>query len=369
MTETKTFDADLRSLLERPGPFISLYLNAEAATEEGAEEIQLRWRGLRDRAIGLGADEGVLKLLDDLVPGVQRKANGLVAFIEGSSLAFRRLLSAPVEDGIFVGTLPHLIPLLDWQQDHPRYAVVLCDREGGEIHIVSGGHQVEDTETIEGDDSPIQKVSPGGWSQRRFQQRAENTWEANAKLVAEELGKIVSAEDVDLVVVSGDVRAIQFLKENVGQEVASLLVELEGTPEVGIESIGDELDRIVDAQVAAATERLLQKFQEERGQADLAVEGTTKTLDALRKAQVDVLLIAPGRLSGGAWFSSGNVTQASPSRSELTDIGLEDVTEGDLADVLVRSAFGTGARVAIVPQELSDEQAPKEGVGGLLRYA
>ena len=368
MTDTKTFNADLRSLLERPGPFISLYLNTEGATGEGAEEIQLRWRGLRDRAIEHGADEGVLKLLDDLVPGVQRRANGLAAFIEGNSLAFRRLLSAPVEDGIFVGTLPHLVPLLDWQQDHPRYAVVLCDREGGEIHIVSG-QQIEDTETIEGDQAPIQKVKPGGWSQRRFQQRAENSWEANAKHVADELGKIVSAEDIDFVVISGDVRAIQFLKENVDQVVASLLVELEGTPEVGIESIEEELGKVVDTQVAAATERLLQKFQEERGQADLAVEGVTQTLDALRRAQVDVLLIAPGRLSGGAWFSSEDLTQASPSRNGLTDIGIENVAEGDVADVLVRSAFGTGARVAIVPQELPDEQAPKEGVGGLLRYA
>lgn len=368
MTETKTFNADLRSLLERPGPFISLYMNTDGATEEGAEEIQLRWRGHRDRAIELGADEGALKLMDDLIPGIQKKANGLVAFIEGSSLAFRRLLSSPVEDGIFVGPVPHLVPLLAWQQDNPRYAVVLCDREGGEIHVVSG-QEIEDVETIEGDDIPIRKVAPGGWSQRRFQQRAENLWEKNAKLVADELATVVSSEDLDFVAVSGDVRAIQFLKDNIGQEVASLLVDIEGTPEVGIESIETELEKAVAAHVARSTEALLQRFQEERGQHDLAVDGAGSTFDALRQAQVDVLLVSPRRISGRAFFSQADLTQAAPSRNGLTDIGIGDATEADTVDVLIRAALGTGARVAIVPEELPDDQAPREGVGALLRYA
>ena len=31
---------------------------------------------------------------------------------------------------------------------------------------------------------PITKIAAGGWSQRRYQQRAENTWEDNARDVA-----------------------------------------------------------------------------------------------------------------------------------------------------------------------------------------
>ena len=35
---------------------------------------------------------------------------------------------------------------------------------------------------MQGDDDPIHKAKAGGWSQKRYQQRAENTWKANAAL-------------------------------------------------------------------------------------------------------------------------------------------------------------------------------------------
>jgi hypothetical protein len=364
---TQTLSADLRSLLEREGPFISLYLDTQAASEDGPEQINLRWRALREQALENGADENSLKLLDDLIPNVQQKGDGLVAFVEGSSLILRRYLSRSIPDRISVGSLPDLTPLLAWQQDNPRYAVVTADREGGDIHVVTGD-TVEESQTVEGTDDEIRKVAPGGWSQRRFQQRAEDSWDQNAKQVAQELDKIIQTEDIDFVVISGDVRAIQFLKDNVGQRAGELIVELEKNKEVGIEDLQDELQTVVAAHVAQNTEQTLAKFQEERGQQDLAVEGIDATFDALRQAQVNVLLIAPDRIGGTAWFSPADLTQASSSKNALTNYGITDAVDGPLDAVLVRAAFGTGARVWVLP-DLSDEHGPAQGVGGLLRYA
>ena len=50
---TQTFDDDLRSLLEQPGPFVSVYLNTEGASEDAPEELALRWRNMREEALGL----------------------------------------------------------------------------------------------------------------------------------------------------------------------------------------------------------------------------------------------------------------------------------------------------------------------------
>ncbi|MGH2807570.1 MAG: Vms1/Ankzf1 family peptidyl-tRNA hydrolase [Actinomycetota bacterium] len=364
---TQTFNAELRSLLELEGPFISLYLDIEAATEDGPEQLSLRWRSLRAQAIEKGADEASLKLLDDLIPSSQQKGDGLVAFVEGSSLAFRRYLSRRVDDRVSVGALPDLVPLLEWQQDSPRYAVVTADREGADIHVISGD-KIEDSQTIEGDDDEIKKVAPGGWSQRRFQRRAEDSWDHNAKQVAHELDKIIQTEAIAFVVIAGDVRAIQFLKENVSERAADLIIELEHNKEVGVEDLTDELEKIVAAYVATVTETTLQRFQEERGQEDLAVEGIDATLDALGRAQVNILLITRSRVGGTAWFSPSDLTQASSSKNALTTIGVTDVVDGALDAVLVRAALGTGARVYVLP-DLSDEVGPAEGVGGLLRYA
>lgn len=351
--------------MERPGPFVSLYLNTEAASEAGAAEVELRWRALRDQASHEGAEEDSLEALDGVVSGAHTRGQGLAAFTSGATLELRRHLGAPIDDHAAVGSLPHLVPLLDWEQDHPRFAVVLADRAGAEIHVV-GGDRSDQAVSVDGEDDPIRKVQPGGWSQRRYQTRAENTWEANAKRVADELATIVHSERIDFVIVAGDVRAVQFLSEHLVPEVESIAFEIDTEPD-SLDEIKEELETAAAAYTAQTTRALLEKFQEERGQQDLAVEGAAATFEALRMAQVDTLLVSLGASESSAWFAGSDLTQAAPSKSSLTDIGLEDVHEGSLVDVLVRCALGTGARIRILPA-LSEDQLPSEGVGGILRY-
>lgn len=357
----------LRSLVERPGPgpVISLYLATEVSSETGAEELELRWRALREQASAEGADEAGLETLDGVVAGSHTSGEGLVAFVAADELAFRRHLGAPIGDRVAVGALPQLVPLLDWEQDHPRFAVVLSDRTGAEIHVV-GGDRGDEALSVEGDEDPIRKVQPGGWSQRRYQNRAENTWEANAMMVADELATIAHSERIDFVMIAGDVRAVQFLSEHLVPEVESIAFEIDTEPR-SLEEIQGELEAAAAAYTAQTTRVLLEKFQEERGQQDLAVEGAEATLEALRMAQVDTLLVSTGIEDGSAWFAPSDLTQAALSKSTLTDIGLDDVHEARLVDVLIRSALGTGARVRVLPV-LPKDQVPNQGIGAILRY-
>ena len=354
----------LRPLVERPGPFVSLYLNTEAASATGPEELDLRWRALRDRASESGAGDDALGVLDGIVSGSHTRGEGLVAFVAGDELAFRRHLDAPVADNVRVGALPHLVPLLDWEQDHPRYAVVLSDRVGADIHLV-GGERDDETVSVEGDED-ASKVNPRAQSERRYQNRVENTWEANAKQVADQLATIARREVLDFVIVAGDVRAVQFLQENLVQEVDAIAVELQSEPG-SIDDIKEELETSAAAYTARTTKELVEKFQEERGQQDLAVEGLEPTIGALRMAQVDTLLLSLDSMDGSAWFSPSDLTQAALKKSTLVDIGLDDVQEARLIDVLVRAALGTGAKIRILPS-LPQDQLPAEGVGGILRY-
>ncbi len=364
---TQTYNNDLRTLFEERGAFVSLYLNTEGAREDADEELALRWRGMREEALREGASEKALARLDDLVDGAQRKGDGLVAFTAGDELFFRRFLSRRIADSVTVADCPRVLRLLEWQQDNPRYLVVLSDREGAEIQIVSG-HLIEDTTEVKGEsDAPIRKVQPGGWSQRRFQNRAEDTWEQNAKSVVAELEKIVRTEEIEFVVLAGDVRAIQFLKEHAPKEIESAAFELTTEPHE-LADIRDDLDKVAAAWVGQSIEQLLEKFQEERGQNDLAVEGKEATFEALRQAQVDRLLISPGRVDDKAFFSESDLIQASLDRKVLAELGITDIKDADAADVLVRATFGTGARVVVIP-EVSEKHGPREGIGALLRYS
>ena len=57
-----------------------------------------------------------------------------------------------------------------------------------------------------GEQHPIHRTGRDEWSERHFQNRVENTWEANAKDVAAAVTTLVRQQNARLVVVAGDVR-------------------------------------------------------------------------------------------------------------------------------------------------------------------
>jgi hypothetical protein len=65
---------------------------------------------------------------------------------------------------------------------------------------------------VEGEELHATRSAPGDWSQRRFQQRTGNRWQRNAGAVAEALTKLVDQVHPRLVVMTGEVRAVQFLR-------------------------------------------------------------------------------------------------------------------------------------------------------------
>jgi peptide subunit release factor 1 (eRF1) len=358
---------DLQSLGESSGPFVSLCLNTEAERELGPQELQTRWRGLRDQLADDSVPDKALSLLDDVVDGSHLKGDGLVAITSGEELAFRRFLSSPLPDSIRSGALPHLLPLLDHGQEHPSYAVVLIDRTGAEIHVI---HEMGDDETfeIEGEDDELRKVGPGGWSQRRFQNRAEDSWERNAEQVATELDRIVRSEGLDLVLTMGDVRAKAFLKDNAGQELAAVLHEVDTAPPTSdrLEEVRGEIEAAVAELTANRIEGTLERFAEERGQNDLVADGMEATFAALRMSQVDTLLISR-EIEGQAWFHRGDPMQGAIDKTVLDELGLDDIQDAAAEDVLVTFALATGASVSVIP-DLGPESGPREGVGALLRF-
>jgi hypothetical protein len=168
-------------------------------------------------------------------------------------------------------------------------------------------------------------------------------------------------------VVAGDVRAIGFLQEQLGHDQETIAVEIDSRPTVSLDDIVDDLDGVVAAYSGQTTEDLLATFREERGQGDLAADGVEPTLAALRKAQVDTLLLAREVSGGDVWFSASNRAQVARDRTTLTDLGHDDATAGPLSDVLVCAALASGAQVRALP-DLSAEHGPSEGVGALLRF-
>lgn len=366
---------DIAAAFDGPGPFMTVYLGTEAAVEQAAQRSKLRWKSLRRQLEKAGAPAEALAAIDPLVPDAHHQGRTLAVVADTTGL---RLVGhepePPARDAGWVAPLPRVGPFIEWAQSAVPHLVVLADRAGadivvftrradstgaGEAPVVSVG---EDT----GDDPVLRKNNPGGWSQRRYQTRAENLWEQHARQAADRVAALSDETGARLIVVAGDVRALQLLREHLPERTAKLLREVDGSraPGSGLDEIADDVVKLAANVVAEDTVELLRRFKEERGQNDLAVEGARNTIEALAAARVDTLLIHDDPDDDRtAWFGPepGMVAQ---TKKALTELGVPKPQKARLVDVAIRAAFTTGAAVRIVPSVGS----VKQGIGAILRF-
>jgi hypothetical protein len=357
---------DLAEVARSAGPFLSVYLNTERDVEKASQRSQTRWRTVRSDLEDQGASRALLDEIDLIVPDAHLEGDCLAVI--GGSEQILHVEHGPAVSPNDEGTwdrLPRLLPIARWRQSDPPYAVVLTDRSGADLFGFHRGSPDLQTE-VEGEHDELRKVGPGGWSQRRFQQRAEDSWEQNAEKVAGAVERLVVQVKPVFVAVAGDVRAVQLLRESLPNEVGELIHVIEGErPWDGKgDPIPDEARELVETHVREATEGLLARFEEERGQKDKACEGVAATARALARAQVAALLVADQTEDRTLWFGPDPPSLAATDQ-ELKELGVDSPEEGPARDVLVRAALGTGAGVRV----LDDPEVIDQGVGALLRWS
>jgi hypothetical protein len=358
---------DLARLVEGAGPFLSLYLNTERAVENAGSLAQQRWKTVRRDLEGRGVSAALLDGIQRLVPEAHLDGECL-ALIGGAEqiLHVEHGPAVSTRDDAMWGPIPHVLPIVRWRQSEPPYVVVLIDRTGADLFGIRRGSPELHAE-VEGEHDELRKVGPGGWSQRRYQQRAEDSWEQNAEQVAAAVERLVVQVQPAFVAVAGDVRAVGLLRESLSKQVDELVHVVEGErPWEGKgDPIPDEVEELVARHVRETSERLLARFDEERGQHDKAVEGVDATARALAKAQVAVLLIADeGEDERTLWIGPEPSLLAS-SDQNLKDLGVDSPEEGPVREILVRAALGTGAGIRVVDGGTELD----EGVGALLRWS
>jgi release factor family 2 len=357
---------DLSELVHRGGPFVSLYLNTEREVENAARRSNTRWRSARADLEAQGAPEAALARIDPLVPDAHLEADCLAVIADAEQILH-------VEHGPQVGTneraswapVPRLLPILSWRQSEIPFVVVLTDRTGADIFGLRRGSPELHAE-VEGEHDVIRKVQAGGWSHRRYQQRAEDSWHENAEQVAGRVTRLTDRIKPAFIVVAGDVRAVHLLRESLPERVDGLVHVVEGERPWGKgDPIPEEAYALLEQHVREAADGLLARFAEERGQHDKAVEGVEATARALARAQVAVLLITQEPEDDRSlWFGPGPAL-LSPTEGDLKELGVDSPEQGPARDVLVRAALGTGAGIRV----LEEVEAPEEGVGALLRWS
>ena len=357
---------DLAELLQASGPFATVYLTTESEIDNAAHRSEQHWKVLRAELADAGVADEVLGAIDPLVGDAHLYGQCLgVVANAGGVLHVEHSPEPPPRDRASWASLPALVPMLAWRQSFPTHLAVRADRTGADLSVHR--HERPDVNREAGGAThPLARSAPGGWSQPRYQNRAENTWENNADDVAAEIVSLVDRFDPRIVVVAGDVRALELLSDALPPSVTERLEVVRGgrADDGSDEGFAAAVRGRLAGAVATDTMRLLDKFREEQGQDDRAADGAAATLAALAQGQVEVLLVHEDPDDERRAFFGPEPTQVGLRADELA-LGVDEPQEGRLVDVAVRAALGTGAGVRVVP----DGDTPTDGIGAILRWS
>jgi pimeloyl-ACP methyl ester carboxylesterase len=278
---------DLQPLIDAEGPFLTVLLPAPSHHADAAEQFNVRCRNaLKDVSGDWPADD--LEVFEKELAALPHNAGASVIVVHAAGGPTHvEFVDDPVEPRLYEGPLPRLAPLIESRQRTIAHVVVEADRAGASLNAFDGG-RVLDSEIVEGETHHIHRGHPGGWSQRRFQQRAENTWDENADDIAESANELARRVDARLVAVAGPARARSMVVESLDELVSNHEYSIESIEQGDLDGIADAVTRLTADVAASDAVAAIQRAKESTATAD---DFDGDVLAALEAGRVDTLLV------------------------------------------------------------------------------
>jgi peptide subunit release factor 1 (eRF1) len=363
----------LAALEPSPFPVISLYLSLTPNQNGRENHDQFVRKVLAERGKALPADsperesfekdaERIRQYLDN---EKQQSWQGLAIFASSGAELFEAIpLETPFDDHwMFVGSTPHLYPLAKLVDTYPRYVALSLDTNKARIQVFSLA-AAERAEQVVSDKT--RRNSKGGWSQARYQRRADNVHMNHMKEVVDTLDKIVREEKIDQIVIAGDDQAVVKLREQLPQELADKIVDVvklqrNAQDASFLETTFDAI-RMKDAETDAEK---VQELLDEWRSGGLGVAGPEATLTAFQMGQVDELIITGSveTLKPVQKLPDDAATQMQAATSAPEGVDDERLK---LSAELIKRAQQTAARVRFIEDASLLQEVG--GVGALLRF-
>lgn len=325
MSNDKTADR-LRSILHKPGPYLTAYLNVIETSPADA------WFGLRPEVESRNVDAPLIEAVD---AGVRLPTEddiggwGIVVASDGSTEVFTSP-DAPRRSIVNMSPVPYLAPALEWDQ-----------RDVGHVVVVANVDAIEVIPFVSGERSDVRTI----WT--------------DAESAIRSIDELVAENDVRLVVCAGDDATARTIARSLrGQLPPSLVIRVLPDDETGsLDDFADAVVRHASTVQAVDTVETLQQFRFERSHGSVA-EGVTDVINALREAPVRTLLVHddPDDQRSIAMSPDQPVWSIGEPR-----IAGEEAFAVRLVDAAIAAALVAGADVHIIPT--TGENGPADDVG------
>ncbi len=331
---------------------------ARRVVEQAIGEQEKRSAALESLSTDLEAiTEKVQKTLDPAAQGVYIVANSGLGVLEVEPLGL------PVETSVYLGPIPALKALAQMVEDFPLHAILQVDQEQSLMSFVSED-LVSGSVAVQSSTWPRKQAS-GGWSQRRYQARADERVQAVAKVIADETRKaleetgarrlIISASDVMRPALMTEFH--ESVKEKI---IGDIRIDIDAPfPEVLdlARPVKNAFERQREAEQVAELENALPSGR--------AVAGTIDVLKALRNGQVHRVLMTR-RYQDEGWmdYSMQVFGLGTPPKEHPAGGDMANIVEVAMEEEIIRQAIVSGAQIEIIKGALPvDPDSPIPAAG------
>ncbi|MER6366360.1 hypothetical protein [Kitasatospora sp. NPDC001527] len=380
--------AFLAPLLERPGPWASVYLDTSRATEDAAQRRALIDRAAVRRLAGLGADEATRTAVREhlAAQAVSGSPQGRAVFATGGEVALDVPLAAsPPDVDATWAPLPHTAPLLGLLGDTAAACLIATvDRTGADLELRDLGRTAP-AGTV---DAPQwqgrgHRAPPADRYEWHYRHRREDAWERTAGIIADHLARIWPDSGAQLLVLTGDPRERRAVHQRLPQQLRSDTVGIDGGGRAAGTSREAFDRRLAEAWSAHRGRRLdsaLDAFRTgvgrpgEHGETaegvqtapGAAAQGVPAVVDAARQHRLATLLVQEGGHDQDRQVWVGPAPeQVGVQRNDVRSMGVAGPDRAPAADALLRCAVAAGADALAVP---ADVPGPAGGLGAVLRW-
>ena len=267
-------------------------------------------------------------------------------------------LDAPLDGHrLYIDAEPHVFPLERLVDQFQSYAALLVNTNTARLYVFSAG-AAERQITVK--NKKGKRVSAGGWSQARYQRRAENLHTKHMKEVADAVEQLMREERIARIVVAADDVALPLLREHLSPAALEMLTPVGGldikTADSDVFRVTLEAFREADQQNDQERVEAMLNAYRSRG---LATVGLAGVRAALERGQVDRLIVpaTPSAIVADRTSAQVEMTGSKEQRGDLDESAIEE---------LVTLARRTDAEITFIEDARLLE--PVRGVGAMLRY-
>jgi protein required for attachment to host cells len=269
-------------------------------------------------------------------------------------------LDVRVNTSFRVGPVPALGELAHVVEDYPPYAVLVTDQDEAYLWLIERMTWEEEIE-LEATKYPAHQKQ-GGWSQRRYQTRADERVAHFAKRVAEETRRAFEDQDerIENLVIAADEPMFSALKAEFHETVARKIIgHIHISVEANLNQVIDEAEPVVLQHEQQREFEAVQSARDNAAAGGKGVGGAKDTLTALETRQAQTLVMNDD-FSLAGWadytlpiFGIGQVPDEHPVAGDPANL-----VPTALEDEFVRLAIQSDADVEFVStsEPVSEEE-------------